>query len=100
MSANVSAVLSARNNALTIPDEAIFAEGDQSFVYAIKADSTVTRTPITLGTRLRGSVEVLKGLEQGSKVVRTGYQKLYEGAKVMPVMSQQTKPDSTLGASK
>ena len=101
MSANVSAVLSQRANALTIPDEAIFAEGDQAFVYAIKEDSTVTRTPIVMGTRLRGSVEVLKGLEPGARIVRTGHQKLYEGAKVMPIVSQvAAKTDSTSGANK
>jgi len=89
MSANVSAVLSQRANAITIPDEAIFSEGDQSFVYIVKADSTVTRSALTLGTRLRGSVEVLKGLEPGMRVVRAGHQKLFEGAKVIPVASQE-----------
>ena len=88
MSANVSAVLSQRANAITIPDEAIFSEGDQSFVYIVKADSTVTRSALTLGTRLKGSVEVLNGLEPGMRVVRAGHQKLFEGAKVNPVASQ------------
>lgn len=87
MSANVSAVLSQRQNALTIPSEAIFAEGDQSFAYVVKADSTVTRSALTLGTRLTDAVEVVKGLSPGQTVVRTGHQKLFEGAKVIPVNS-------------
>lgn len=87
MSANVSAVLSQRQNALTIPSEAIFAEGDQSFAYVVKTDSTVTRSALTLGTRLADAVEVVKGLEAGQTVVRTGHQKLFEGAKVIPVAS-------------
>jgi membrane fusion protein, multidrug efflux system len=85
MSANVSAVLSQRPNALTIPSEAIFAQGDQSFAYVVKKDSTVTRSALTLGTRLPDAVEVVKGLEPGMTVVRTGHQKLFEGAKVIPV---------------
>ncbi len=88
MSANVSAVLSQRQNALTIPSEAIFAEGDQSFAYVVKTDSTVTRSALTLGTRLADAVEVVKGLEPGMTVVRTGHQKLFEGAKVIPVASR------------
>jgi hypothetical protein len=32
-------------------------------------------------------VEVLTGLEPGSQVVRAGHQKLYDGARVMPVTS-------------
>ncbi|HXF58754.1 MAG TPA: efflux RND transporter periplasmic adaptor subunit [Candidatus Saccharimonadales bacterium] len=87
MSANVSAVLSQRLNALTIPSEAIFAEGDQSFAYVVKTDSTVTRAALTLGTRLSDAVEVVKGLAPGQTVVRTGHQKLFEGAKVIPVTS-------------
>ncbi len=88
MSANVSAVLSQRQNALTIPAEAIFAEGDQSFAYVVKPDSTVTRSALTLGTRLTDAVEVVKGLTPGQTVVRTGHQKLFEGAKVIPVQSR------------
>jgi len=85
MSANVSAVLSERKNALTVPDEAIFAEGNQQMVYVIQPDSTVAPTPIATGTRLKGSVEVLQGLSAGAKVVKAGHQKLFPGAKVFPV---------------
>ncbi len=88
MSANVSALLGQRANALTIPSEAVFAEGDQSYVYVVKADSTVTRSALTLGTRLPDAVEVVKGLEPGMRVVRAGHQKLFEGAKVVPITSR------------
>jgi membrane fusion protein (multidrug efflux system) len=88
MSANVSAVLSERMNALTVPNEAIFAEGSQTFVYVVKADSSVARAPLTLGTRLPGSVEVVSGLQPGAVVVVAGHQKLFDGAKVMPIHSQ------------
>ena len=37
-------------------------------------------------------VEVLKGLEPGMKIVRTGHQKLFEGAKVFPVTNQNAAP--------
>jgi len=85
MSANVTVVLGERQNALVIPSEAVFVEGTQSLVFVIKADSTVARTPVELGTRLRETVEVLKGLDAGTLVVRAGHQKLFPGAKVMPI---------------
>jgi membrane fusion protein (multidrug efflux system) len=88
MSANISAVLSERPNALTIPNEAVFGSGDQTFVFVVKADSTVARAPLTLGTRLPDVVEVLAGLEEGTTVVRAGHQKLFDGGKVMPMASQ------------
>lgn len=85
MSANVSVTLAERPQALTVPGEAVFVEGQQAFVYVLKADSTVTRTAVTLGTRLADAVEVTEGLDVGMRVVSAGHQKLYEGAKAMPM---------------
>jgi membrane fusion protein (multidrug efflux system) len=92
MSANVVVVLSQRESAITVAAEAVFAEGSQSLVFVVKADSTVTRTPVTLGTRMANAVEVLDGLQAGDRVVRAGHQKLFEGAKVMPVDSMAAAP--------
>lgn len=85
MSANVAVILSERPQALTVPAEAVFVEGDQALVYALKPDSTVTRVPVTLGTRSADVVEVVAGLDPGMQVVRAGHQKLFEGAKTMPL---------------
>lgn len=93
MSANVSAVLSERPHALTIPNEAVFANGDQSFVFVVKKDSSVAATPVTLGLQTANIVEVVNGLKDGMQVVRAGHQKLFEGAKVMPVNSQEEKTE-------
>jgi membrane fusion protein (multidrug efflux system) len=84
MSATIEVILQERPEALTIPTDAIFVEGGQAFVYAIKPDSVVTRVPVTLGTRMTGVVEVREGLDADQQVVKAGHQKLYEGAKVMP----------------
>lgn len=88
MSANVSAILSERPHALTIPSEAVFGSGNQSFVFIVKPDSTVARVPLTLGTRMSDVVEVVDGLKEGMTVVRAGHQKLFDGGKVMPMMNQ------------
>jgi membrane fusion protein (multidrug efflux system) len=88
MSANVAAVLGTRPNAITVPNEAVFANGNQSFVFVVKPDSTVVRTAITLGSQLTDAVEVLQGLEAGAQIVRAGHQKLFDGARVVPVASQ------------
>ena len=85
MSATVEAVLEERDQALTVPAAAVFVQGDQSFVYVIQPDSVVTRTPVSLGTRLADVVEVTAGLTEDQQIVRAGHQKLYEGARVMPL---------------
>jgi membrane fusion protein (multidrug efflux system) len=87
MSANVSAVLWKRDDALTIPSEAVFAQGDAFLAYVVGADSTVQPVPVELGVRLARSVEVLSGVSAGDRVVRAGHQKLYPGAKVSPIES-------------
>jgi len=91
MSANVSVVLSERPEALTVPNESVFANGNQSFVFMIKADSTVSLLPVTLGSQTADNVEIINGLQEGMQVVRAGHQKLFEGAKVMPIMLQGTE---------
>lgn len=110
MSANVSVVLSQREASLVIPSEAVFAEGNQMYVFAIGSDGVVAKTAVALGTRTAGDVEVLNGLSEGQQIVKAGHQKLFPGAKVMvagqpgaappgqPADSTQ-HPDSTVAGS-
>jgi membrane fusion protein, multidrug efflux system len=99
MSATVSAVLSQREGALTIPSEAVFMEGNQAFVFVVKPDSMVSKQAVTLGTRLPATVEVLDGLTENQMIVRAGHQKLFEGAKVMPIPggAQGSAPEAGAG---
>ncbi|MEZ4386135.1 MAG: efflux RND transporter periplasmic adaptor subunit [Candidatus Krumholzibacteriia bacterium] len=85
MSAEVTVTLASRPDALTVPAEAVFFQGQQAFVYTVAADSTVALAPVSLGSRGAELVEVTAGLGQGQTVVRAGHQKLFPGAKVMPL---------------
>ncbi len=97
MSANIRVILAERPEALTIPSESVFVEGEQAFVYLINPDSTVRQVPVKLGTRTAGSVEVVDGLTSGARVVSSGHQKLYPGAKVMPMMAGEPPPAAADG---
>ena len=99
MSADVSVTLAERNQALVVPDEAVFAQGNQNFVYVVKADSTVMLTPVELGTRDSMQVEIVRGLAAGVRVIRTGHQKLYPGARVMPMPAGGPPGAQAAGAS-
>ena len=85
MSANVSVTLEEHPEALVVPDEAIFAEGTQKFVFVVKNDSTVARTAVETGLRDSMRVEIVTGLVAGQQVVSAGHQKLFDGARVMPI---------------
>ncbi len=72
-----------------MPNEAVFVEGNQAFVYVVKADSTVTRDGADPRDRARRRPSRSSRVSTpGMRVVRAGHQKLYEGAKVMPIQSQ------------
>lgn len=85
MSASISAVLDERPNSVTLPSESVFAEGNQFFAFKVNPDSTVARFPVSLGSRTATTVEVLSEIEDGTRVVAAGHQKLYPGAKVLPI---------------
>lgn len=85
MSADIAVILHARQNAITIPSEAVLVQGGQNMVYVIQPDSTVTPRPVKLGLRQESVVEIVDGLKPGERVVRAGHQKLYPGAKVSPI---------------
>jgi membrane fusion protein, multidrug efflux system len=85
MSADVSVTLAERSQALVVPDEAVFAQGNQNFVYVVNPDSSVALTAVQLGTRDSMQVEVVSGISPGARVIRTGHQKVFPGAKVMPI---------------
>lgn len=87
MSANVAVTLNERAGALTLISEAIFLDQNQAFVYVVKPDCTVVKTAVQLGSRSLQSVEILGGVADRQSVVKAGHQKLYEGAKVIPVSS-------------
>jgi membrane fusion protein (multidrug efflux system) len=64
--------------AVLIPEEAVIAESDQTFVFAVQ-DGRAERRPVRLGQREAGKVEVLQGLEPFEPVVREGVQRLRDG---------------------
>lgn len=67
--------------AVLIPEEAVVAEGDSTFVFTVE-DERAQRRPVRLGQRQAGTVEVLEGLEAGEPVVREGMQRLRDGVAV------------------
>jgi multidrug efflux pump subunit AcrA (membrane-fusion protein) len=81
-------VLNERPNALVIPNQSVFASGNQTFVYVVQQDSSVTQVPVTLGLQLSDVVEVLDGLQNGMQVVQAGHQKLFPGSKILPVIME------------
>lgn len=79
----VSLEVTARDDAVVVPEEAIVSEGLRHVVYPVKAGS-VERRVIRIGQRQNGKVEVVEGLTAGETIVVLGVQRIRPGAPVTP----------------
>lgn len=91
MFVRVALVLDARENALTIPEESVVPElGGRTFVFRIVEDRA-RRTPVQLGERRDGRVEVLQGIAAGDTIITAGQVKLRDGDPVRLQVPAQAK---------
>jgi membrane fusion protein (multidrug efflux system) len=97
-------IVSQRQNALTVPEEALVPVGADQFVFRV-TDGKAQRVKVRVGVRRGGAVEVLEGLALGDTVVTAGQLKLREGVQVViggpggkpaapPVAETQGKPSN------
>lgn len=82
MFVRATATLNHKAAALTVPEESIVPEGNNKFVYKV-VDKHAVKTPVTLGGRALGRVEITEGLVEGDVVVTGGTIKLSDGAEVV-----------------
>jgi multidrug efflux system membrane fusion protein len=69
-------------DALVVPAEAIQTGQQGSYVFVVKADSTVESRPVTVGRRQGSSVVIAEGLSADERVVTDGQVRLAPGTKV------------------
>tara|TARA_R110000772_G_scaffold268571_1_gene396451 strand:- start:189271 stop:190344 length:1074 start_codon:yes stop_codon:yes gene_type:complete len=81
MFVRVSLIIDRNLEALVLPEEAVVRRGDKQVVFRI-IDGAAVITPVTLGLRQTGFVEVVEGLNPGDVVVTAGHAKLREGSLV------------------
>jgi membrane fusion protein (multidrug efflux system) len=81
-------VATSEREVIAVPETSIIVRGNQSFVYRLLPDETVSRVPVELGMRKAGFVEVRRGLEVGQRIVTEGTVKLRDGIKVQPVVDR------------
>jgi membrane fusion protein (multidrug efflux system) len=74
-------IVSAREQALSVPEEALVPVGTDQFVFRV-ADGKVQRVKVGTGVRRGGTVEIVSGLAAGDTVVTAGQIKLRDGVPV------------------
>lgn len=84
---NARLLVQEKHGVTLIPNAAVQRNSQATYVYVVKADSTVTVRTIVLGTIEGDNAEVTSGLMPGEVVVMTGVDKLQEGTKVSAQIS-------------
>lgn len=82
----VDVAFGVKENAIVIPEEAIWPIGQDKTVYVV-IDGKAQQRVVTIGERQPGAVEILSGLEVGEVIVTAGQMKLYDGAAVTSASS-------------
>ena len=82
MFVRVALTMTTRPNAITVPEEALWPQGKDNFVFKV-VDGKAILTKVELGNRRPGEVEINQGLSPGDIVVTEGQIKLRDGAPVM-----------------
>jgi len=68
MAAGVDIIIESRQNVLQVPEDAIIYHEKGMFVLK-KSFTGTKRIPVTIGVRSSGMVEILKGLQEGDRIV-------------------------------
>ena len=79
-------IVSDTRTGLAIPETALVAQGDQNFVFRVDTDGIARRTPVEVGLRSNGMVEIRSGIKLGSKIVADGTVKVRDDAPVEAVI--------------
>src|ERR1017187_5773361 len=91
---NARLLVQTKHGVSLVPTAAVQRNSQATYVYVVKADSTVTVRPITIGTTEGDDSEVASGLTPGEVVVMTGVDKLQEGSKVNAQIPAASPPAS------
>ncbi len=79
---NTRLLVEEKQHVTLLATAAVERNGQATYVWLVKPDSTVTARPVTIGVSEGTDTEVVSGLSPGAVVVMTGIDKLQEGAKV------------------
>ncbi len=80
---NVRLLLDTLHDAIVVPGAAMQQGSSGSYVYVVKADSTVSMRAVTPGPSSGDLSSITKGLQAGERVVVDGADQLRDGARVM-----------------
>lgn len=86
---NAHLVLTTRENAVTVAEEAVMQGPDGPYVYVLTNDDTAQRRAVKVAATQEGLAVISSGLKSGERIVVEGQYRLTDGAKVKVGAPQQ-----------
>jgi membrane fusion protein, multidrug efflux system len=86
---NARLVLAMRQNAITVPAQAVMQGPNGPYVYVLTSQDTAERRNVEVAATQEGRAVIGKGLAAGNRVVLEGQYRLTEGAKVKVSQAEQ-----------
>jgi membrane fusion protein (multidrug efflux system) len=78
------------SRSLIVPEEAVILEKGKKFSLVVTSENTVEKKEIVTGRRSPGKVEVIKGLDDGDRVITEGITRVRTGISVNVVETRET----------
>jgi multidrug efflux system membrane fusion protein len=91
---NAKLLVETKKGVTLLTSAAIQRNSQNTYVYVVKPDKTVTIRKVTLGTTDGVETEITSGLEPGEIVVMSGVDTLQEGSRVNAQISSEKAPGS------
>jgi membrane fusion protein (multidrug efflux system) len=79
---SVRIVIDGEQQGILVPESALEKTGDEDMLYRVVEGKTAIRTPVTVGTRRDGNVEIITGVNEGDLVITTGQAGVLDGKEV------------------
>jgi len=94
MYAEVKLVLHGKEDALTVPVQAVIQEGNNHYVLALDDRNRVQKRNVELGEQTSTTVEIVHGLAEKERVISAGQSDYAIGEVVTPKLEQKLEPGS------
>ena len=75
-------IIDKHENTILVSKNAVVREDSRAYVYEVNADNSVSKRSLTLGYEMDDALEVVAGIEVGTRVVTTGKNNISEDSKV------------------
>ncbi|MCR5605544.1 MAG: efflux RND transporter periplasmic adaptor subunit [Treponema sp.] len=83
-------------DAIVMPSDSLVTKDDKSYAYVVLNDNTVEQREVVLGNSVDGNIQILKGINEGERIVVEGQTSLSNGASIRDItngVSQLSQAD-------